>query len=299
MNPEDPIFLSSTLSLDQEELVSIPDEELLSFLKQIDEQFEVSLQTQKIEKVVKDCELSSGIFSQELYHPTLLEQSSNLEIKLEKLSECSQSKAISNTVKNKETLVAVKRSSRPDIENRKVLRLVKKLFNQLFLYHNDKLKNKRLTNVCSSKTLDALKLLALVYMPETPSKEMGEFLFKFLNIHSSDICHLESEAAQDGLKAFECTHKYNRWNFKLLIKSKYFRHIIVSYMKLRDTPLSCVSSLHQGWTWPHQFHSDVEKLKRVLSGSLYQKASPLVENSLTDIYQNCKQFKVSETSQRI
>ncbi|CAI2383777.1 unnamed protein product [Moneuplotes crassus] len=187
----------------------------------------------------------------------------------------------------KKTCKKTEGSLRPDIENRKALRIVKKFFHQLFLYHNDKLKNKRFTKVSSSEILEALEQLVSVYIPQTHSKEMAECLFHFLNFHSSDASQLESEAALAGMKLYECTHKYTRYLFNRLPQSVYVKHLITSYTTLKCTPLPSILSLHHSQTWPHQYHKNPKNLHKILTHLLYQKIPPPIQASLTRLHDLC------------
>ncbi|CAI2384429.1 unnamed protein product [Moneuplotes crassus] len=173
----------------------------------------------------------------------------------------------------------------PDIPNREMLRLIKKFFNELFLFHNDKVRNRRLITVHSSVTLEALRQLVRVYMPDVSAEFMAEFLFKFLNIHSKDSCQLESDAAEQGFRVFQCSHSYKRQEFICLPECEYFRHLIISYMNIKNTPLLSVLSLRLDYVWENQFHTSEAKLAKILNKSLYKKEEALVEESLQCTYE--------------
>ncbi|CAI2375709.1 unnamed protein product [Moneuplotes crassus] len=182
---------------------------------------------------------------------------------------------------------------RPDIQHRKMLRILRKFYNGLFLYHNDKLKNKRLTSVHSEVILDALIHLAKVYLPEVPPESMAEFLFKFLSLHSKDSCDLESEAAQQGQNAFNCTYYYRKKYFKVLFESEYFRCLVKSFISLRSTPVSSMSGLRLEWNCENHHNSSKKKLEKILSECLYKTFPALVEDCLNQTYQKCEQLEVA------
>ncbi|CAI2375820.1 unnamed protein product [Moneuplotes crassus] len=174
-----------------------------------------------------------------------------------------------------------------------MLRILRKFYNNLFLYHNDKLKNKRLSSVHSGVILDALVNLAKVYLPEVSPEPMAEFLFKFLSLHFKDSCDLESEAAQQGQNAFNCTYHYRTKYFKTLFESEYFRCLVKSFISLRSASVSSVSGLRLEWDWENHHNSSKKKLEKILSECLYKAFPVLVEDCLNQTYRKCKQLEVA------
>ncbi|CAI2368120.1 unnamed protein product [Moneuplotes crassus] len=183
-------------------------------------------------------------------------------------------------------------AERPDIQNRKILRLVKKFYNQLFLFHNDKLKNQRLINISSDVILAELKKIASVYMPDANIQKMSEFLFKFLNSHCSDNCQLSTDASIAGEEAFNCTHNYKIPKFKALVHYQYFRMLITCFMRLRNTSYKKVVEMKKSIRWENQYDFSEEKFNKILSKCLHCELSKDMEKRLHQLYAQCVTYGV-------
>ncbi|CAI2373011.1 unnamed protein product [Moneuplotes crassus] len=292
INPEDRLFDQTSLDFDQSNFIEIPEEGLLNFLKDLYEPLDTTPLLPSIQ--MEEGEVDAEIFSQGYQPSSLFDENPTLVTEVKKSSEDSSPTEVLDETK-RSPLCSMK-NTRPDIENRKVLRLVKKFFYQLFLYHNDKLQNRRFTNVPSGETLQALEQFSTVYLSQTPTESMAEFLFKFLNLNSSDACQLDSQAAKDGRKGFECSHRYRSLNFQRLCKSEHFRYLVTCFIELRNTPMPSVVVLHKGWAWENQYHIGVKKLEMVLSRLLYKELSESIENSLNKVYQHCMKMPITSCS---
>ncbi|CAI2384445.1 unnamed protein product [Moneuplotes crassus] len=187
---------------------------------------------------------------------------------------------ISNTCSSPKT-------PRPDIENRKILRVIRKLYSELLFYHNDKLKNKRFTNIKYSVLLEALTDMCSIYMPEVPAEEMGQFMFMFLNIHSQDKCTIKTKAARAGKKAFECSHKYKSSKFEALLDFMHFRLLITSFWKLKDTSLEDLLVMKSQISWPNQYNFSREKYTKLIKKCLDPKILKSLEPSISQLHKEC------------
>ncbi|CAI2374419.1 unnamed protein product [Moneuplotes crassus] len=288
------LFSDSASLLQDEASVQNNEEQILTWLRPSDESAQLTSPTLFNQFMNDEHEFDSTIFSKDYYSHNLFGavpyQESELERQIQKSKPVIEN--LDLTVKEKSAPINYQR---PDISNRKMLRLVKKFFNELFLFHNDKLRNRRLTTVHSSVTLEALRQLVRVYMPDVSAEFMAEFLFNFLNIHSKDSCQLESDAAEQGFRVYQCSYNYRRQEFILLPECEYFRYLIISYINLKNTSLSSLLSLRLDYVWENQFHTSEAKLVKILSKSLYKKGEALVEESLQRTYEECYQTRETRT----
>ncbi|CAI2364534.1 unnamed protein product [Moneuplotes crassus] len=182
-------------------------------------------------------------------------------------------------------------SGRTDIHNRRILRMIKKLYTYLFLYHNDKLRNKRFINIPLAVTLAELKKFAAVYIPGACFGDMAEFLFQFFNFNSSDS-KPNSVAAQTGADAFNCTHTYTVAKFEALMSSELFRMMIISFMKLRNATPDSVISMRDSQKWEKQYEVSPAKFDDILTNCLYSNLGPKVGRTLEKVYAKCVSFRV-------
>ncbi|CAI2374850.1 unnamed protein product [Moneuplotes crassus] len=282
------LFSESPPLFQNEASVQNNEEQISTWLRPSDESAQLTSPTLLNQFMDDKHKLDYTIFSKDYYAHDLFGaipyQESELEYQVQESRLATEN--LDCTIRKKSAPIDCQR---PDIPNRKMLRLVKKFFNELFLFHNDKLRNRRLTMVHSSVTLEALRQLVRVYMPDVSAESMAEFLFKFLNIHSKDSCQLESDAAGQGFRVYQCSYNYRRQEFIRLPECEYFRHLIISYMILKNTPLSSVCSFRLDYVWENQFHTSEAKLTKILNKSLYKKEEVLVEESLQRTYEECTQ----------
>ncbi|CAI2361067.1 unnamed protein product [Moneuplotes crassus] len=176
------------------------------------------------------------------------------------------------------------RAVRKDVHRRKMLRAIKKFFYELFKHLNNKLFNKRLAKVKSTKILEALKTLCRVYISQSIPDEMAEFMFKVMNLNSLDSPKEDSEAFRSGRKVHDCIQSYNDQKFEELFLSEYFRIFIIAFIELRNKSNDSLADIKASMVWENHFNRYDNTFSTIIEELLHKPMEESCEARLQEAY---------------
>lgn len=174
---------------------------------------------------------------------------------------------------------------RVDVQRRRMLRLIKKFYYELFKYHIDKLFNLRLTRIDLSVILESLQEFCRVCMKDCDSKRMAEFMFKFLRLNSNDCRNECSEAMAAGKRTYECTYRYGCDRYSALLECDLYHCLIRSYVGLKELHTSKLVGISKSIMWENQYQEQDRFFKSIVARYLHIGTNKPVEAALQDTYE--------------